>query len=157
MNIETTCCFTGHRKLPASKVEKIVIGLDREIERLIAEGVTHYISGGALGFDQIAASLIIAKRQMGKPVHLTLALPCKDQDALWSDKQRELYQHLLDEADCIVFVSEDFTPNCMKERNAYMVNNSKYCICALLGERSGTGQTVRMARKKGLRIIDLTK
>ena len=94
---------------------------------------------------------------MGKPVHLTLALPCKDQDALWSDKQRELYQHLLDEADCIVFVSEDFTPNCMKERNAYMVNNSKYCICALLGERSGTGQTVRMARKKGLRIIDVTK
>ena len=157
MNIETTCCFTGHRKLPASKVEKIVTALDHEIEKLIAEGITHYISGGALGFDQIAASLIITKRQMGKPVHLTLALPCKDQDALWSEKQRELYKHLLDEADRIVYVSENYSPSCMKERNAYMVSNSKYCICALLNERSGTGQTVRMARKKGLQITNVAK
>lgn len=55
-----TCCFTGHRNLPAGKIVKI---LDREIENLIDKGVTHFISGGALGFDQIAASLIIYKKE----------------------------------------------------------------------------------------------
>ena len=41
----------------------------------------------------------------------------------------------------------------MKRRNEYMVEQSAYCICALLHEKSGTGQTVRFARKKGLRMI----
>lgn len=39
--------------------------LDREVENLIGLGVTNFISGGALGFDQIAASLIVAKKEMG--------------------------------------------------------------------------------------------
>lgn len=157
MNIEATCCFTGHRRLPANKLRSIVINLDREIEKLIADGVTDFLSGAALGFDQIAASLIIAKKEMGRPVRLTLVLPCRDQDSLWSEKQKELYKHLLDEADASIFVSDEYTPNCMKQRNEYMVNNSKYCICALLNEKSGTGQTVRLARRKGLRIIDVAK
>jgi hypothetical protein len=49
---EQTCCFTGHRKLPKAKIEQIVINLDHEIEKLIQKGVTTFISGGALGFDQ---------------------------------------------------------------------------------------------------------
>jgi len=57
-----TCCFTGHRVLPANQIEGIIIRLDEEIDRLIVQGITDFISGGALGFDQIAASLIIAKK-----------------------------------------------------------------------------------------------
>ena len=34
-------------------------------------------------------------------------------------------------------------------------NNSACCICALLYEKTGTGQTVRHARKKGLRIVNV--
>lgn len=60
---ENTCCFTGHRKLPSDTVEKIILNLDREVENLIAKGITDFISGGALGFDQIAASLIVAKKE----------------------------------------------------------------------------------------------
>lgn len=152
---ETICCFTGHRNLPANKIERIVMSLDREIENLIANGVTDFISGGALGFDQIAASLIVAKKEMGKNVRLIFAVPCKNQDAFGGEKQRELYQNLLGEADEIVYVSEEFDPFCMKRRNKYMVEHSAYCICALLHEKSGTGQTVRFARKKGLRIINV--
>lgn len=149
-----TCCFTGHRTLPANKIQTIVTNLDREIDALIEKGVTNFISGGALGFDQIAASLIVAKKEMGKSVQLIFALPSKNQDAQWNEKQRELYQSLLGEADEIFYVSEDYDPFCMKRRNKYMVERSAYCICALLHEKSGTGQTVRFARKKGLRIIN---
>lgn len=101
---EKCCCFTGHRKLPTSKIQTILIKLDREIDALIANGVTDFISGGALGFDQIAASLIVAKKEMGRDIRLIFALPCKNQDVLWNEKQRELYQNLLHEADSRRFV-----------------------------------------------------
>lgn len=153
--ITNTCCFTGHRRLPPNSIEKIVINLNREIENLINQGVTRFISGGALGFDQIAASLIIAKKEMGIDIHLLFALPCKNQDAQWNNQQKKLYNGLLGEADEIIYVSENYDPFCMKRRNQYMIEHSAYCICALLHEKSGTGQTVRFACKKGLKIINV--
>ena len=151
---EKTCCFTGHRTLPANKIQAIITILDREIDALIEKGVTDFISGGALGFDQIAASLIVAKKETGKQIRLIFALPFKNQDALWNEKQTELYQNLLGEADEIIYVSESYDSFCMKRRNKYMVEQSAYCICALLHEKSGAGQTVRFARKKGRTIVN---
>jgi uncharacterized phage-like protein YoqJ len=150
-----TCCFTGHRNLPQDKIEKIVLNLNREIENLIAQGVTDFISGGALGFDQVAASLIIAKKEMGQRIRLIFALPCKNQDELWTDEQKRLYHGILAEADEVIYVSEEYTNGCMKKRNHYMVDHSAYCVCALLYAMSGTGQTVRYARRKGLRINNI--
>ncbi len=57
-----TCCFTGHCRLPKEKSEQIVIRLNQEVDNLISQGVTNFISGGELGFDQIAASLIVADK-----------------------------------------------------------------------------------------------
>lgn len=42
--------------------------------------VTDFVSVGGLGFDQIAASLIIEKKQQGSDVRLVFALPCRNQD-----------------------------------------------------------------------------
>ena len=110
-----------------------------------------------MGFDQIVASLIIAKKEMGRDIRLVFALPCKNQDELWSTEQEQLYRNMLAEADKIIYVSEDFTDSCMKKRNRYMVDNSAYCICAHLRHMSGTDQTVKYARQKGLRIINVTE
>ena len=154
---ENACCFTGHRKLPSDTFEKIILNLDREVENLIAKGITDFISGGALGFDQIAASLIVAKKEMGKKIRLIFALPCKNQAERWNKKQKELYHGLLSEADEIVYVSKEYNAFCMKKRNNYMVERSAYCICALLHEKSGTAQAVRYARKKELQIINVAK
>lgn len=154
---ESACCFTGHRSLPGDTILEIVGNLDRETDRLIANGVTEFLSGGALGFDQIAASLVVAKKEMGKHIRLIFVLPCKDQDALWSEEQKKLYRSLLCEADEIRYIAEEYDDACMEKRNYYMVEHAAYCICALLWERSGAGQTVRYAREKGLRIINVAK
>lgn len=150
---EKTCCFTGHRKLPRHKIQDILVCLNQEIDKLIAQGVTHFISGGAQGFDTLAACLILAKKEMGRNIRLTLALPCKNQDAFWNQTQKNLYQNLLKQADEVLYVSESYTPHCMKKRNQHMVALSQYCICALQREKSGTGQTVRLAYKRGLHVI----
>lgn len=152
---EHTCCFTGHRKLPKDKIERILKGLDREVEDLIAQGVTTFISGGALGFDQIAASLLVAKKEMGIDIRLVFALPCRNQDENWNDNQKRLYHDLMAEADEIIYVSEVYSDGCMKKRNRYMVDRSAYCICAQLHPLSGTEQTVKYARRKGLRVINV--
>lgn len=150
-----TCCFTGHRRLLAESIEHMVKRLDREIENLIGQGVKNFISGGGLGFDQIVASLIIAKKEMGRDIRLIFALPYKNQDEHWNDAQKRLYRNLLAEADEIVYVSEKYSDGCMKKRNRYMVEHSAYCICALQNPRSGTGQTVRYARKWGLWVVNV--
>jgi len=154
---EKTCCFTGHRTLSQKKIEMIVKRLNTEVEQLISQGITRFICGGGLGFDQIAASLIISKKQQGADISLIFALPCRNQDEKWKDREKQLYRSLLNEADDIIYVSEEYTHDCMKERNYYMVDNSAYCICAFLRDISGTGQTVRYAQREGLTIINVAK
>ena len=154
---ERTCCFTGHRKLPSRKIQNIMLNLNREIDRLIDSGVSTFISGGALGFDQMAACLIASKKEMGYDIKLVMALPCYEQESAWSEKGKELYQYLLGQADVVKYVSENYSNDCMEKRNQYMVNQSAYCICALLRDRSGTGQTVRMARLENCNILNVAK
>lgn len=131
--------------------------MNEELDRLIQEGVTDFISGGALGFDQIATSLVIAKKEMGANIRLIFALPCRNQDEDWTAEQKLLYRSLLFEADEIRYISEEYSLDCMKKRNYYMVENSGYCICALIKTPSGTSQTVRYAKEKGLHIMHVAK
>lgn len=152
-----TACITGHRKLPAGKIKIIISKLNKELDRLIQDGVTTFLSGGALGFDQIAASLIAAKKEMGSNIRLIMVLPHREQSNLWTDKEKELYDYLLGVADEIIYVSESYSDDCMKKRNYFMVDHSEYCVCALIKDISGTGQTVRYARQKRLQIINVAK
>ena len=58
----TTCCFTGHRRIPPEAVAPLRERLEAEIESLIRQGVRYFGAGGALGFDTLAA-------EGGVPVH----------------------------------------------------------------------------------------
>lgn len=152
-----TCCFIGHRKLPKERIAHIIERLDREVENLIDQGVTTFISGGALGFDQVATSLIIAKREMGREIRLIFALPYKNQEEPWIPEQRELYRNLLAEADDVIYVSKEYQDGCMEKRNRYMVDHSAYCICARLHPFSETDQTVKYAEQEGLKVINVAE
>ena len=156
-NKDITACFTGHRVLSLKKIGGIVKRLNEAVDILIQKGVKNFVSGGALGYDQICASLIISKKQQSADIRLLFALPYRNQDEKWTDRQKQLYRSLLSEADAIYYVSEEYQPDCMSKRNQYMVDNSKYCICALLRDVSGTGQTVRYAQQQGIEVINVAK
>lgn len=150
-----SCCFTGRQHWPQNAIEKIVVRLNSEVENLIRQGVTHFLSGGERGFDQIAAALILSKKDLGYDVHLDFVLPCRNQDALWSEREKRLYRGLLSEADSIHYITEAFRPGCIKERDRYMIDHAGYCIYAMLHDRSGIWQTVQYARKRGLHLINI--
>lgn len=57
--IAKSCCVTGHRDIPADKMEHIKIKLKEEIEKAIADGFTMFISGFAKGVDLLFAELVV--------------------------------------------------------------------------------------------------
>lgn len=152
---KNTCFFTGHTKLPISKIGHIIARLDKEIDDLIQKDVTTFLSGGALGFDQTAASLIVSKKKLDHNIRLEMVLPYRDQDKFWPENSLSLYHNLLDCADNVTFLSEKYTYESIRKRNYYLVDHSAYCICALLNKKSGTAQTVHYAIRKGLYVVNV--
>ena len=55
-----TCCFTGHRILPAGQEEEIWRRVYACLEPPLEEGVRYFGVGGALGFDTLVAEKLLA-------------------------------------------------------------------------------------------------
>ena len=60
---EKVCCFTGHRRLPAAKIDGIKRRAEERIRTLYADGVRVFCVGGAMGFDTIIAELLFRLRE----------------------------------------------------------------------------------------------
>jgi len=152
---EQTCCFSGHRKINMP-VKILQLRLKTIIEKLIAEGVIYYGSGGALGFDTIASLTVIKLRQKYPQIKLILVLPCKEQTKGWNNNDIEIYNYILNQADKVVYTSENYYPGCMHKRNRHLVDNSSHCICYLERNSGGTAYTVNYAKNNGLTIYNVS-
>ena len=153
--MDKICAFTGHRQIEKSHEKNISALILRAIEYAYGEGCRIFITGGALGFDTSAAREVIRFRMSHPDMTLRLALPCNDQDKSWNDSQRERYLHTLREADEIVYVSEEYTEDCMKRRNEYLATNADILIAYVKRTRSGAAQTVRMAEKLSKKVYNI--
>lgn len=157
-NINTVCCFTGHRHIEASEFPIIGQRLKDTMRKLIKQGVVFYGCGGAIGFDMLAGFVTLELKKECPAVKLIMVLPCRNQDNKWLLRDKANYRKLLAAADKIVYVSEQYFEGCMAKRNAHLVQNSGTCIAYLKHTaRSGTAQTVRMAREKGLTVFNLAE
>ncbi|MEG2596941.1 MAG: SLOG family protein [Oscillospiraceae bacterium] len=152
---EKTCCFTGHRKIPANELRGIKKRLKREIIALIRQGVCFFGTGGALGFDTLAALTVLKLKWRYPHIKLILVLPCKNQTLKWQMKDIDVYRKILSEADKVCYTSEHYDKNCMLLRNRHLVDCSGYCISYLTQNMGGTAYTVNYAIEKGLKIISV--
>lgn len=79
--------------------EPLRAALLSEIQRLYAEkGVTEFYTGGARGFDTMAAEAVLKIRE-ALPVRLHLILPCKGQSDRWHFAEKRRYREILKQAD----------------------------------------------------------
>lgn len=153
--IENSCCFTGHRSLSATS-DEVKQRLLCELETLINEkGVIYFYAGGALGFDMLAEQCILQLKNKYPFIKLYLALPCKNQHQRWSVKEKKQYEDILQCADNVHYVCEEYSENCMFFRNDYMVERCKYCISFLRRLSGGTYYTVTKAKSLGRELIML--
>lgn len=152
-----TVCFTGHRSI--NDKEQLQNRLTKVLEQLINNGETDFYAGGAVGFDTLAASAVLSLRGTYPNVRLHLVLPClkADQTAKWTVEQLADYDRILLMADSTEYISEKYYYGCMKARNARLVELADGCICYYDNKKSasGTGQTVRMAERKNICIINV--
>lgn len=130
--------------------------LNASVTKLAEKGYTHFITGGALGFDTLAAQTVLYVKKSYPDITLHLVLPCSDQDKLWNGEQKRLYQEIIDNADSFEYVCDSYTKWCMAQRNRRMVELSSVTVAYYDGKgKGGTAMTVGLAEKNGLEIINL--
>ena len=150
-----TCCFTGHRSLSNEEKLKVAVRLREIIAVQIKAGVVFYGAGGARGFDALAALTVLDMKKEYPQLRLILVLPCEDQTRGWRSEDIAIYEDIKRRSDKVVYVSREYTPDCMHRRNRHLVNHSGTCICYLTRSTGGTAYTVDYARKKGLHVINI--
>ena len=131
MERKSSCCFTGHRRIPEQEMLWLRRRLREEIVALVEEkGITTFLAGGALGFDTIAAQEVLRARGERYPgLKLELVLPYVGQEEQWSQRDASVYRAMLRQADRVVYIAGRYTQGCMFQRNRYLVEHSAYCLC----------------------------
>ena len=123
--IDAACAFTGHRPKsfpwgynetsPACVALKNV--LVEQIKALTDKGVTDFFSGMAQGVDQWSSQIVLDLKKKNPALKLHCILPCKGQESKWPTSAQERYRSILTQANEVVYVRQEYSRDCMLERN----------------------------------------
>lgn len=150
------CCFTGHRALPRSAEKELFARIENTLRNLIInEGYVHFRAGGAIGFDTIAAISVLNLKKEFPHIKLHLILPCKDQDRYMNRFEKRFYRYTIDNADSVTYIQDRYSNGVMARRNRALVDGSDICVAFLAHAKGGTFQTVNMARKAKITVLNL--
>ena len=154
--IPKTCFFSGHRHISFDDAARLKSRLNEELLNAVNSGYTHFITGGAIGFDTLAAAQVIRLREDYGDLRLILYLPCLNHTQNWNDNDKMRFDRIYSLADEIYYVTrENYREGCMKKRNIAMTEAADLCIAYLKNQGSGTAQTVKLAEKKGIKVINI--
>ena len=156
------CAFTGYRpeKFPFGdneadpRCEQLKQRIFCEILRMTRDGVSVFMSGMARGVDLWAAEAVLQIQNVkpSQKIELWAIVPYDRQPLPWSAKERARYQHILEQAARVEYISHDYYNGCLQKRNRYMVDHATHLLAVYDGQPGGTASTIRYARKKGLEI-----
>lgn len=152
---EKTCFFSGHRDILRKDYPLLQKKIEQKVEHLIAQGVTYFGVGGAMGFDTLAALTVIKLRRRYPHIRLAVILPCQDYPNSWREEDKEVYERVLRRANKVVYTAERYYNGCMYKRNRHMADRSGWCICYLDRPTGGTAYTISYALSVGVKIINL--
>lgn len=149
--MDKIACFTGHRKFdcPQKTVQQ---GIEQLIQVAIDNKVNHFWCGMAIGTDLLAAKVLACN---GLP--WTAIIPCLDQSSKWPKHYQKTYFALLSQASDDIILQSEYSSGCFNRRNAWMVKHSDLLLSVWNNKHtkgSGTYNTIRMAQKKGLTIVN---
>jgi len=157
-NKYVSVCFTGHRDV--KKYDEVYNRTINAVENLINKGYFYFYVGGALGFDMLAAIVVINLKSKYPQIKLILALPFREPwkvEKTWTDNDILDYNATLEKTDRIIFINEQYKRGCYYERNRFLVDNSNICIAYQRRKSGGTAYTVDYAQKHQISVINLAK
>lgn len=155
-----SCSFTGHRpeKLPWGEDEQDprCLDLKRRLEEAVEEaygaGCRHFLCGMARGADFYFCEAVLALRERYPEVTLEAVIPCEEQAARWSERDRDRYFALVEACDGETLVQRRYDRSCMLRRNRYLVDHAARLIAVYDGMLGGTMYTISYAMKQGLAL-----
>jgi ribA/ribD-fused uncharacterized protein len=155
----TVVTGTGHRPqdIAAYATQGFTALVNVATKMIVASKATLVIAGGAIGWD---TALAAAALQLELP--LVLALPFPGHEKRWRAPDQALYQEHAEQANAVVFISEetpgddmDLLVSYMEARNAFMVDHAQLLLAFWSGkQRGGTANCVRYAKRVGIKIVN---
>lgn len=154
LNRDTSCCFTGHRPEKLARTEaEVRAALKTAILEAFNAGYNTFITGMAQGVDTWAGEEVIGLKNSGADVFLVCAIPYKAKTGGWQKSRRDEYERLINAADSVVYISDDYYMGVHQRRDRWMVDNSARVIAVYDGAPGGTRWTVNYARSEGAELV----
>lgn len=157
-----TVSFSGYRneKIQISSddphiLHNLSLTIADTLLSLYDQGMRQFITGGAVGFDTIAAEQIIQLRNTHPEVRLIIATPFPNQESKYHPADQKRYHNTIASADEVHHVSQTYHAKAYLDRNKYMLLRSSRLVCYYDGQRGGTMYTVNRAIEMGHEIINL--
>lgn len=161
-----SCCFTGYRPqkfpFPLEQGNAEYTAFENQlcdtIFKLIKNGCKSFYCGMAMGFDLIAAEIVLeARRAVREEVSLISVIPFLEQAKYFDRTWRMRYERVLTEADERILISDRYFKGCYLKRNHFMIDNSDCVLTWFDGVAGGTKSTLNYAERKNRSIINLYK
>ena len=147
-----TCCFTGHRNLPAGQEEEIWRRVYASQEPLLEEGMRYFGVGGALGFDTLVAEKLLALRESRPQIRIILVQPFPGYQSRWTPAQQARAAVVEARVDKVVVCCQTPGREAFLARDRHLVDGSSCCIAWCTRSTDGTAYALRYAQKQGLRV-----
>ena len=156
-----TACFTGHRPNKLGGYEwnptydAVYQFVNETCLALIDRGIDTFITGMAIGTDQIAALAVLHLKLFEEPnIKMVCAVPFAGQERKWSQNNQAFYRYCLDASDLVHIVCDgDYEAWKMQKRNEWMVERSSIVVSVWDGSQGGTANCVHYAESKHKEII----
>lgn len=153
---ERTCCFTGHRDIPADRLQMVMTGTEAKVRELISQGYRYFGIGGAMGYDTIVAEMLFRLREREYPeIKIILVYPFDGFISRWSDSQQATYARLLPMYDKRVCVCKSASRDAYLARDRHLVDYSSACIAYCTRQTGGTAYTIRYAAARGVPVFNV--
>lgn len=154
---EKTVCFTGHRLIKENQ-NILFSTVYNTVELLIKDGYLYFCTGGARGFDTLAAEVIISLKEKYPNIQPILILPFQnhyEQKKSWTNKEIEQLEKHKKIASRVIHIQEAYGRGCYYKRDRQLVDASSICICYQYKNSGGTAYTVKYAKEHNITIINI--
>lgn len=152
----SAAAFTGHRYVPYDKYPLLKGQIKLAIYNSYAQGIRNFYCGMAMGFDMLAAEAVLEMKTQLHDIVLSAVVPYRNQNERFSPSAQSRYTTILNKADHIIVLNEEYHTHCFFERNDYMVDRASLLIAYFDGTpKGGTFYTCSKAKSKGMPINNL--
>lgn len=155
-SIEQRCCFVSDAKIHKLHIEYAIKRLNSEMNRLIEEGVRHFVCSSDQGLNFIAAGLTIALRESYPDIIFSLILPFSEYFPHLSEEERSFISDISREADEVQYLYDHPSRENMREYARYIIDNAMYCISFTKNQKRAV-QLRNYAQSKNRRVIELAE